>query len=129
MKTILNTIKISRNQWSNRVRKLKKEISLDIFHPETPADAVFPNHLEIQLYERLFWTSFNELPETCRKILLLHWKDHSPHEINDLLQISESYVKKQKSICTQHFVMAVKNHKEYELMTKSTLKIKSKRNH
>lgn len=126
MKTMIYAI--CRNQWSKRVRRLRREVPLVVSDHERPADAGFPDHMDIHLYERLFWTTFKDLPETCRKVLLLHWKDHNYKEISKLLNISESYVRKRKSLCTNRFVDMVKQHKEYSLLTKSTTELESEKN-
>lgn len=125
MKTMIYAI--CRNQWSKRVRRLPREVPLVLSEHETPADAEFPGHMDIHLYERLFWTTFKDLPETCRKVLLLHWKNYNYKEISKLLNISESYVRKRKSLCTNRFVDMVKKHKEYDLLTKSTTEIEAEK--
>jgi DNA-directed RNA polymerase specialized sigma24 family protein len=80
----------------------------------SPADKAFPDHTELELYERLFWNTFSRLTETSRKILLLHWEDCSIHEISEILSLSEAFVEKWKLLSTQIFIEAVKRHEDYD---------------
>jgi len=91
---------------------------------ETPADKAFPEQADINLYESLFWSTFKDLPEACRQVLLMHWRDFNLQEISEELNTSESHVKVQKCDCTQKFVEMVKRHKNYKLLTSSSLELK-----
>ena len=88
---------------------------------ETPADKAFPEQADIQLYESLFWSTFKNLPDTCRQVLILHWKDLNLQEFSKELNTSESHAMAQKWACTQKFVEEVKSHKDYKLLCSSTL--------
>jgi DNA-directed RNA polymerase specialized sigma24 family protein len=87
---------------------------------ETPADKAFPEQTDIQLYESLFWSTFKNLPETCRQVLILHWKDLDLQEISTRLNTSEADAMDQKCACTLKFVEMVKSHKDYELLRCTT---------
>lgn len=87
---------------------------------KTPAEKAFPDHNLIKLYESIFWNSFKELPNTCKEILLLHWKEHNNKEIGILLSINEESVNQQKSACTRQFLEVVMSHQDYTQFSKST---------
>jgi len=95
--------------------------------PQTPdpqqkilAESVFPDHKNIKLYESLFWSSFKGLPVTCKKLLLLHWKEYNNTDIGNILHIDEESVNQHKATCTKQFLEKVMNHRDYSLFTKST---------
>jgi len=94
--------------------KHNEGIPNDTNHQYSPADKAFPNHTEIQLYERLFWSTFSHLTEISRKILLLHWDNYSIDEISEILNVSEAFVEKWKLLSTHIFIKAVKNHEDYD---------------
>jgi len=81
----------------------------------------FPEQENLKLYESLFWLTFKGLPEDCRQVLILHWKDLNLQEMSKELNTSESLVLEQKSACTHIFVEEVKNHKDYKLLNGSAL--------
>lgn len=69
------------------------------------------------LYEKLFWGKFNTLPKSCREVLDLYLKNIQNSEIASLLNLSEAYVKKRKSICMRKMIKAIQKTSEYhELM-------------
>lgn len=126
MKTLLYAI--SKNLWSKRLRRIKREQQFTIPDHDIMVEAHFPEQGDMELYENLFWSTFKDLPETCRKVLKLYWDNLNPQEISKLLNRTEGYVRKRKSTCTERFVDAVKSHKEYVRLTKSTIDIDSERN-
>ncbi len=121
MKTRLNTI--CRFILSKEIRKHSNNHSTINNELETPADKAFPEQVDINLYESLFWSTFKNLPKACRQILLMHWRDLDLQEISEELNTSESHVKDQKRACTQKFVEMVKRHKNYKLLTRSSLEL------
>lgn len=121
MKTRLYAMR--RNTLSKDIRKHPHIHSLVNRELESPADKAFPEQVDIQLYESLFWATFKGLPDTCRQLLLMHWKDLNLQEISEELNTSESQVMDQKCACTQKFVEMVKSHKDYKLLTFSNLEL------
>lgn len=83
---------------------------------ESPADRAFPEHTDIKLYESLFWSTFNDLPDKCKQVLLMHWSDLNQQEISNKLNTSEALAKEQTCACTQKFIQKVKLHKDYKLL-------------
>jgi DNA-directed RNA polymerase specialized sigma24 family protein len=114
-----------RNTLSKDIRKHPHIHSLVNKELESPADKAFPEQVDIKLYESLFWSTFKDLPDTCRQLLLMHWKDLNLQEISQELNTSESIVKDQKCSCTQKFVQMVKRHKDYKLLSFPSLEMNS----
>ncbi len=121
MKTRLYAMR--RNTLSKDIRKHPHIHSLVNKELETPAEKAFPEQVDIKLYESLFWSTFKDLPDSCRQLLLMHWKDLNLQEISEELNTSESHVKDQKCACTQKFVQMVKSHKDYKLLSCSSLEM------
>jgi len=101
-------------------KKYSNDLSLEFGENETPADKAFPKQADIQLYESLFWSTFKDLPDACRQVLILQWKDLNLQEISKELNTCESHAKVQKCTCTKKFVDLVKSHKDYELLSYTT---------
>lgn len=116
VKTLLYAI--CKNLWRNNLRRRNKELPFEIPVHKDLTEPEFPEYNDIELYESLFWTTFKFLPETCRKVLLLFWREYTHHEISRLLNRSEGYVRKRKSMCTRKFIEMDKTHKDYVLLTR-----------
>lgn len=121
MKTLLYTMR--RVILSKDIRKHSNNLSTLNTLEETPADKSFPEQVDISLYESLFWSTFKNLPDTCRQVLLLQWNDLNLQEISEELNTSESHAKDQKCACTLKFVEMVKRHKDYKQLTSSSLEM------
>lgn len=115
IKTMLYTM--SKKIWSKKKRHLKREEPFCLAIHDEARELPFPEAGDLKLCEDLFWSTFNDLPETCKKVLLLKWHEHNTREISDILNISEEYINKRKSQCTKTFVSRVKGHKDYSLLS------------
>jgi len=112
-----------KRHWSTDISKQANVHSHDKNKHETPADKAFSEQVDIKLYESLFWSTFKNLPDTCRQVLLMHWRDLDLQEISRELNTSESHVKNQQCSCTQRFVEMVKSHKDYKMLKFSKLEL------
>lgn len=121
VKTLLYSI--CKYQWENKRRRLWREVPFKSPDHEELIEPDFPERGDLRLYEKLYWATFNFLPDTCRKVLLLFWRGYSNREISRVLNRSEGYIRKRKSLCTTKFIEMVKNNKEYHLLTRSTLEM------
>lgn len=106
---------------SKRLWKQKKEALYSFPEYVSTQELPFPEASQVELYEKLFWFAFSELPDTCQKVLLLKWRDYSNREISDLLHIPVDRIQELKSKCTRTFISKVKSHKEYSLLTEGSL--------
>lgn len=125
VKTLLYSI--CKYQWSKKRRSKARETHYKSSDHEEVMQPDFPEQEDIRLYEKLYWATFNFLPETCRKVLLLFWSGYSYLEMGKVLNRSEGYLRKRKSLCTGKFVEMVKSSKEYHLLTNSTIELNSKK--
>ena len=117
MKTLIYAI--AKRQWKYKSRRRRKEIPLYLIEYEPQEEPPFPSQDEVYLYERIVWPSFQSLPETCRKVLLLSWEEYNVQEIATELNLTEGYIRKRKSTCMQRLIGVVRSHDEYELLLNS----------
>jgi len=118
MKTLI--FAIASYQWKNKSRQRLREVP---FHPlkhDCVEEEPFPSADEIEIYENVIWSSFSVLPETCQKVLLLHWEGFNPREIAEKLNCKETYIRKRKSTCLQRFASSFRSHKDFSLLSISS---------
>lgn len=119
IKTMLYVL--SKNRWSKVLRKQKRVEPFWLAIHDEGQELPFPEAGDLKLCEDLFWSTFNTLPETCRKVLMLKWREYNTREISKMLNIDVDYINKRKSQCTKTFVSKVKSHKDYALLADSSL--------
>ena len=117
IKTLLYAI--CKNRWKNRLREKKRVVSYNPEHHDVVVEPDFEEKNDMGLYEKLFWGTFNTLSKTCRKVLLLHFRDHQNSEIARLLNLSVGYVRKRKSLCTRKMIERIKRNSEYHKLMAS----------
>jgi DNA-directed RNA polymerase specialized sigma24 family protein len=98
---------------NNRLRRNTREAPaiMEEYHDLLNPD--FTEEMDVGLYEDLFWNTFKKLPRTCRNVLKLHFSEHTNAEIARILNLSEAYVRKRKSLCTRRMIDEIRGHKDY----------------
>ena len=92
-------------------------------------EPAFEEAHDLGLYEKLFWGNFKLLPKTCREVLSLHLKSYKNSEIARLLNLTEAYVRKRKSVCTRQMIKAIQKTSEYHKLmglSKASLLIRNR---
>lgn len=111
IKTLLYAV--CKNRWKYRSRMNHRIVSLNADQHDVVEEPGFEEMNDTGLYEKLFWGTFNKLPKTCREVLILHFRNHQNSEIARLLNLSEGYVRKRKSVCTRKMIDTIKRTGEY----------------
>lgn len=106
---------ISRNIWSNRLRKKSgREASLEDTHLEHPAEAdtpVLEKSEEFYLYRKMFL----RLGDDCQKVLRLFLRKMTMQEIMEQMGYgSISYTKKRKFLCKEKLISMIKADPGYD---------------
>ena len=127
IKTLLYAI--CKNLWRYKSRMNHRLVK---FNPDYQPEAVVPAFGEagdLDLYEKLFWGNFRLLPKTCREVLVLYLRNLQNSEIARLLDMTEAYVRKRKSVCTRKMIKAIRKTSEYHKLMglpKTSLLIRNK---
>ncbi|OFX17942.1 MAG: hypothetical protein A2033_15305 [Bacteroidetes bacterium GWA2_31_9] len=101
-------------KWQNELRLRKNTSLLCSGMSALNNDCVdipveFYDILDMNLEEKLVAKHFKELQEDCQKILSLSADNHTTKEMADMLNTSEAYVKKRKSMCKGFLIEKVLN--------------------
>ena len=115
MKTLI--FAIANVQWKYKSRPRRREIPYHLLDHDCADEPPFPSADEIGIYEKVIWSTFSQMPNTCQKVLLLHWREYSNSEIAKKLACTEAYIRKRKSSCLQRFVAAFRNHKDFDQLS------------
>lgn len=115
MKTTIYAI--SRKILISIPRFRRKAIPQDILRHEHTNEPPFPTKDELKLYDEILWASFKELPEPCRRLLLLRWENYRPEYISLITKLPEEYIRKRSSQYSKQLIKAIKNHKKFDLLS------------
>lgn len=121
VKTLLYSV--CKNLWKYKSRMNQRIVSLNPDQHDGVEEPDFGDMQDMGMYDKLFFGTFNLLPKTCREVLTLHLRNHQNSEIARLLNMSEGYVRKRKSLCIRKMMETIKKSSEYhQLMgTKQTI--------
>ncbi|MDF1575095.1 MAG: sigma-70 family RNA polymerase sigma factor [Bacteroidales bacterium] len=96
---------------------LEKQVAVRNYHlrklDNTP-EWDFSEEADLQLYQEIFWESFQQLDTVCQDILGGYLKDYSPREISEKLGFSYGYVRKRKSMCHDFLMKMIQNHPTFK---------------
>ena len=108
---------ICKRKWLNTLKKrYKSDVTIEElsgYEDNKEVSNSLEEREELSLREELFWKKFNELSESCRKLLSLAWSDISMSEVAEKLGITYSYARKQKTLCTQKLMKLVRESPQY----------------
>jgi RNA polymerase sigma factor (sigma-70 family) len=111
VKTLLYSI--CKNLWRYKSRMNHRMVAFERDHHDGVEVPEFADLDDLGLYEKLFWANFQKLPKSCREVLRLHLEKIQNSEIARLLNFSEAYVRKRKSLCTRKMIKAIQKTSEY----------------
>ena len=99
-----------RNLWLTRLRNKGKfqGTSIDDIEPVVLDDNML-ERIEHSERQQLFFKHFDNLGESCRKILQWFFDKIPLKKIAEKLDTSENYIKKRKFICKEKLVKAIQN--------------------
>jgi RNA polymerase sigma factor (sigma-70 family) len=74
--------------------------------------------VDCQLYNSIFWESFNSLQDDCKRLLKACLKEIPIKEIADILNYTYKYVRRKKCLCHDFFAEQIINHPVYKEILK-----------
>lgn len=80
---------------------------------DTTPEGDFTDSIDKSLYSMIFWESFNELKDDCKRILRSYFKELDSEEIAEILNYSYGYLRKRKCLCHKSLKRIVNAHPEY----------------
>lgn len=105
---------ICRNLWLTRIRQQKSVSSLSEIEDSIKLDSSIQQQLELTEKRQLFLKHFDQLGESCKKILALFFDKTSLKTIAKQLDTSEGYIKKRKFQCKEKLIKSIKNDPIYQ---------------
>ena len=114
---------ICKYQWKNRERKKRRYTTVEDHSPQLVSEPEFEYNTDKDQVRELFWNIFNTLPEMCRKILLLNFKEYSIRNIASELNVKPGYVKTRKSNCKQTLIERITTSSEFKQLRKEEVEI------
>jgi len=99
--------------WNDALLKRKAAVNYHRRKLDDIDDQDFTEMIDSKLCENLFWSVFESLEPSYKKILKLYWEEISPQDIADKLGLTYGYVRKKKSEAQAELVRKVKDHPDY----------------
>lgn len=113
------TIGVCKGLWSNRLRKINRNDSLnasDMLLNITDEFELF-EELELQEKVNLFQKSYLKLGTKCQELLRLFFQEESMKKIAERLGSSVGYIKKRKFQCKENLIKIVREDPLYKHLT------------
>lgn len=80
--------------------------------------------VDCQIYNNIFWESFNQLQDDCKRLLKACLNEIPIKEIADVLNYTYGYVRRKKCLCHDFFAEQIINHPEYKVIKKKEGSVK-----
>lgn len=113
----------------NKIWKLRLEKKRIAWNYQLKKENEYDNYevsesIDKEIYDGIFWDSFNNLQNNCKTILKALMKGIPLKELAFTLDISYDYIRKKKRICHSYLFELIKNHKMYKLIEEKEGSIK-----
>jgi RNA polymerase sigma factor (sigma-70 family) len=110
---------VCENTWKHTLEKRRAAANYFNRKIDTSSDQDFSEVYDNQLYEKMFYETFETLDPVGQKILKLYWQECSPMEIAEKLGYTYGYVRKKKSECQAELMKRIINHPDYKKIKKT----------
>jgi RNA polymerase sigma factor (sigma-70 family) len=110
---------VCENIWKRALEKRRS--AANYFHRriDTASDQDFSEAYDNQLYEKMFYETFETLDPVGKEILKLYWQECSPMDIAEKLGYTYGYVRKKKSESQAELMKRIINHPDYKKIKKT----------
>jgi RNA polymerase sigma factor (sigma-70 family) len=115
--------RICKNKWLNKLKNAWRRnvtiIDIEGYNSENLGEDSFNAaviHQLLQDRSDLFIEKFNELGESCKKLLRLSWSCKSMEEVAETLDVTYGYARKKKCECMAKLSALVRNSPQFNLL-------------
>jgi RNA polymerase sigma factor (sigma-70 family) len=108
---------VCQSRWLNELKKRQRQkvtiAQVDGFEGVEEAELLLHRMQKEENEEALFGQCFNELPETCQKIIKLNWSGMSMGDVAKTLGRTYAYVRKRKTECLKKLTEDIRNNPNF----------------
>lgn len=107
---------VCENLWRSILEKRNAASNYFIRKLEDSPLKDFTEDYDENLYQKIFYDSFEKLDSGCQEMLKHYWRGSSPKEISEKLGYQYGYVRKKKCECQSKLISTILEHRDYKLI-------------